>query len=142
MTSMRRAMQRTAIALTAIALLVPALPAVAASGNAAVTGVLTISDATELGPDALAVVVLIDRTPNPQGGTVIGAQEIRAPGRLPISFSVAYDGTTIQPAHSYQLFATLQDKGRVWQNLDGQPVGPPPASTQRSRRFPRHSRQR
>ena len=118
----RLALKRVAAIAFAIALLAPALVAQAATEPATVTGALTIKEKVTLGPDAVAVVVLVDRTAANSGGQIIGVQRIDAPGNSPISFSVPFDSATIQPTHAYAVFASLQDHEKIWQSLEPTPV--------------------
>ena len=122
MSPKRLALKRVAAIAFAIALLAPALVAQAATEPAAVTGALTIKEKVTLGPDAVAVVVLVDRTAADSGGQIIGVQRIDAPGNSPISFSVPFDPATIQPTHAYAVFASLQDHEKIWQSLEPTPV--------------------
>ena len=41
---------------------------------------------------------------------------------IPIDFSVLVDADTIDPTHSYALFATIVDGTTTWQNAVGEPV--------------------
>ena len=96
------------------------IPAIAA--NSSVTGSLTTEETVTLTPAAVAIVTIVDTTATADAGVVIGQQRIDAPGSVPIDFSVLVDGTTIDPTHSYALYATISDGSATWQNPSGEPV--------------------
>ncbi len=84
---------------------------------------MTIKEKVTLGPDAVAVVVLVDRTAADFGGQIIGVQRIDAPGNSPIAFSVPFDfRDDPQRTHAYAVFASLQDHEKIWQSLEPTPV--------------------
>src|SRR6188768_1541439 len=105
------------VALMSSALAVPILAA-----NASVTGSLSYPEGVTLTPQAVAIVTVVDQTAAPEAGVVIGQQRIDGPTAAPIDFSVLYDDTTIDPTHSYALFATLVDGSSTWENAVGEPV--------------------
>ena len=96
------------------------IPAIAA--NSSVTGSLTTEETVTLTPAAVAIVTIVDTTATADAGVVIGQQRIDAPASVPIDFSVLVDGTTIDPTHSYALYATISDGSATWQNTSGEPV--------------------
>ena len=98
------------------------IPAIAA--NSSVTGSLTTEETVTLTPAAVAIVTIVDTTATADAGVVIGQQRIDAPPSVPIDFSVLVDGTTIDPTHSYALYATISDGSATWQNTTGEPVIP------------------
>ena len=65
---------------------------------------------------------IVDQTAAADAGAVIGQQRIDAPAAIPIDFSVLFDAATIDPTHSYALFATIVDGTTTWQNAVGEPV--------------------
>jgi uncharacterized lipoprotein YbaY len=88
-----------------------------------VTGTLVLpADAAAPGPNAVAIVTLIDATNTSDAGNIIGQQRIDGIGDSTITFAVPYEGDTIQPKHAYGLFATVVDGTSVWQNPKGVPV--------------------
>ena len=121
MSTARSATRRIAPLLFAVALLVPAFVTMAATPTV-VTGTLTLEEEVTLGPEAVAVVVLVDRTASAEGGQIIGVQRIDGPGNAPIPFSVTYDEAAIQKTHAYAVFASLTDKDKTWQSLNPTPV--------------------
>ena len=90
--------------------------------NASVTGSLSYDEQIALTPDAVAIVTIVDQTAAADAGAVIGQQRIDAPAAIPIDFSVLFDAATIDPTHSYALFATIVDGTTTWQNAVGEPV--------------------
>jgi uncharacterized lipoprotein YbaY len=97
------------------------VPALAATVK--VTGTLILpADVAGPGPDAIAIVTLIDSTDTTDAGNIIGEQRIDGIGTAPISFAVPFEGDTIDKTHSYALFATVVDGESVWQNATGVPV--------------------
>ena len=105
------------VALVSAALAVPIL-----ATNASVTGSLTTPEGVTLTPQAVAIVTIVDQTAAPEAGVVIGQQRIDGPTAAPIDFSVLYDDTTIDPTHSYALFASIVDGSSTWENAVGEPV--------------------
>ena len=97
-----------------------ALPTLAA--NSSVTGSLTYREAVALTPAAVAIVTIVDTTATADAGVVVGQQRIDAPASVPVDFSVLVDQSTIDPTHSYALFATITDGAATWQNTTGEPV--------------------
>ncbi len=88
-----------------------------------VTGTLVVpADVAAPGPNAVAVVTLIDATNTSDAGNIIGQQRIDGIGDSTITFAVPYDGAAVIPKHAYGLFATIVDGTSVWQNPKGVPV--------------------
>ena len=97
-----------------------AVPILGVTGS--VTGSLTYTETTALTPNAVAIVTIVDQTAAPDAGVVVGQQRIDAPTAVPIDFAVLVDSDTIDPTHSYALFATIVDGAATWQNAVGEPV--------------------
>ena len=122
MSSSRPHLRRFALLAAVVALLGAALAVPIAAANASVTGSLSYDEQIALTPDAVAIVTIIDQTAAADAGAVIGQQRIDAPAAIPIDFSVLVDADTIDPTHSYALFATIVDGTTTWQNAVGEPV--------------------
>ncbi|MFI5227280.1 MAG: YbaY family lipoprotein, partial [Candidatus Limnocylindrales bacterium] len=104
--------------------LVLAFPIVATAGAAAasqVTGTLSFTDQIALSKNAVAIVVLLDQTADPNAGAILGEDRIDDPGAVPIAFSVPYTAA-IDQAHSYALYASIVDGTNTWENDEPVPV--------------------
>src|SRR6188508_2584716 len=115
-------LRRSVLLAAVVALLRAALAVSILATNASVTGSLTTPEGVALTPQAVAIVTIVDQTAAPEAGVVIGQQRIDGPTTAPVDFSVLYDDTTIDPTHSYALFATLVDGSSTWENAVGEPV--------------------
>ena len=120
--SSRPLYRQFALLAATVALLGAALAVPITAANVSVTGSLTYSEPIALTPQAVAIVTMIDQTAAADAGAVVGQQRIDAPTQVPIDFSVLVDAGTIDPTHSYALFATIVDGPTTWQNAVGEPV--------------------
>ena len=84
------------------------LTAQVAAATKTVSGTLTIPDQASptFSKSAVAVITLLDRSPGPQTGAVIGQQTIAAPKAVPLAYSVSYD------ARRHRLQPRLHRAGR------------------------------
>ena len=90
-----------AAALVLINLLVLAGP-IKAEGNM-VTGTLVFNEDVRLGPDAIAVVTLSDRSKDATAGTIIGQQRIDGATGTEIPFAVQFDPAVINQKNAYSI---------------------------------------
>ena len=100
------------------------LTAQVAAATKTVSGTLTIPDQASptFSKSAVAVITLLDRSPGPQTGAIIGQQTIAAPKAVPLAYSVSYDAAVIDYSHAYIVLAAIIDGANTWQNPDGRPT--------------------
>ena len=122
MSSFRPHLRRFALLAATVALLGAVVAVPINAVDASVTGSLSYDEQITLTPEAVAIVTIVDQTAAADAGVVIGQQRIDAPAAIPIDFSVLFDADTIDPTHSYALFATIVDGTTTWQNAVGEPV--------------------
>src|SRR3954447_8635126 len=113
-------MRRIHALLVVVVLLATLVPAAALAAPTQVTGTLAAKGDIALGADAVAVITLVDQQADPSAGVVVGQQRIDAV-KLPAAFSVPYDAT-VNPQHSYALFASVVDGSTSYQSVEPIPV--------------------
>ena len=114
-------MRRIHAALLVLLLIAGLVPAATVAATAQVTGTLNTAEPVTLSADAVAVITLVDQQAAPSAGVVIGQQRIDG-AKLPAAFSVPYDDTLVDPAHSYALFASVVDGATSYQSVEPIPV--------------------
>ena len=72
------------------------------------SGTLREQGRVALGPDAVAMITIVDQQASPDAGAIIG-HSASTTRQLPLAFSVTYDDGEIIPRHSYAMFASVND---------------------------------
>lgn len=76
-------------------------------------GSLIYRERIALGPQAVAVVRILDVSRADAPAVPVAEQTIRNPGQVPIRFAVEYDPEDIRPGHTYVVRAEIRDRGRL-----------------------------
>ena len=133
-------MRKLAALLLPLVLLAGLVPASGASAAAAtVSGTFVSKDEMALGPNAVAMITIVDQQASPDAGVIIGSQRVDG-AQLPLAFSVPYDDAEIDPGHSYAIYASITDDTLTLQNVEPVPVitgGPTSGVTVVESRCPR-----
>ena len=115
-------MRKLATLLLPLLLLAGLIPASgAAAASATVSGTLVSKDELALGPNAVAMITIVDQQASPDAGVIVGSQRVDG-AQLPLAFSVPYDETEIDPGHSYAIYASITDDTLTLQNVEPVPV--------------------
>jgi putative lipoprotein len=78
------------------------------ASQATITGRATYREQMALPPDATFEAVLQDVSRVDAPATAIGRRRIENPGQVPISFSIPYDSTLIDPRRNYVVRASIK----------------------------------
>lgn len=105
----------TTIFLAPIALAAePVMTAAATKASSAVvSGVVGLSDSTEISPEATIAVSLEDVSLADAPAITLGKSEFSPVGKGPYGYTLSYDPSLIRPGHRYTLRADIRDKGRL-----------------------------
>lgn len=82
-----------------------------------VTGTVFYTERIALSPEAVLVVEVVE-----DGATVVGEQTVRAPGQVPLPFSVTVPAQRVRPEASYTVRARVEDGGRRFSTPQPVPV--------------------
>lgn len=82
-----------------------------------VTGTVFYTERIALSPEAVLVVEVVE-----DGATVVGEQTVRAPGQVPLPFSVTVPAQRVRPEASYTVQARIEDGGRRFSTPQPVPV--------------------
>ncbi|WP_018124169.1 YbaY family lipoprotein [Desulfovibrio oxyclinae] len=81
--------------------------------DAVVKGALTYRERIALGPEAVAIVRLLDVSRQDAAAPVLAEQRIENPGQVPIRFHLEYDPKLIKPGMRYAIRAEIRYMGRL-----------------------------
>ena len=94
--------------------LLTAVPAPAAT----ITGTITESERTTLSSSAVVIAALIKQ----ETGTLVSRQVQPISGQTPVSFTIGFDPSVIDPDATYVVKGGIVDGGTVWENRQGVPA--------------------
>ncbi len=115
-------MRRLAALFLPMLLLVGLVPSSgAAAAGPSVSGTLASKDKMALGPNAVALISIVDQQASGDAGSIVGSQRVDG-ATLPLAFVVPYDQADIDPGHSYAVFASIVDETRTLQSVEPVPV--------------------
>lgn len=115
-------MRKVAVLFLPLLLLATLVPAAGtAAAGATVSGTLASLDRKALGPDAVALISIVDQQASDEAGALVGWQRVDG-AQLPLAFAVPYDKAAIDPTHSYAIFASVVDGSRTLQSVEPVPV--------------------
>ena len=96
-----------------------------------IQGEITYRERIALPPNAVVTVELADVSLADAPASVIGRQEIKNPGQVPIKFAISYDAGVIQPKMAYAVQARITVDNQLWFINDTRyavdPLSPQPA---------------
>ncbi|MCO5083659.1 MAG: YbaY family lipoprotein [Rhizobiaceae bacterium] len=97
-----------------------------------IQGEITYRERIALPPNAVVTVELADVSLADAPASVIGRQEIKNPGQVPIKFAISYDAGVIQPKMAYAVQARITVDNQLWFINDTRyavdPLSPQPAT--------------
>ena len=97
-----------------------------------IQGEITYRERIALPPNAVVTVELADVSLADAPASVIGRQEIKNPGQVPIKFAISYDAGVIQPKMAYAVRARITVDNQLWFINDTRyavdPLSPQPAT--------------
>jgi uncharacterized lipoprotein YbaY len=87
-----------------------------------VTGTLTYREPYKLSADAFAVVALVRGSARADESSIVVSEIDHDVNAVPVSFSLAFDPTDIDPSVTYTIQATIVDGANAWVTSRGVPV--------------------
>ncbi len=108
------------------------MPGTADAEERIIQGEITYRERIALPPNAVVTVELADVSLADAPASVIGRQEIKNPGQVPIKFAISYDAGVIQPKMAYAVQARITVDNQLWFINDTRyavdPLSPQPAT--------------
>jgi putative lipoprotein len=98
----------------------PQEAAVSPAQEVQVTGSVFYSERIGLTPDAVLQVEVVEE--GAQGPTLVGEQTLRAPGQVPLRFSVSVPAQRVRPEATYTVRARITDGARSFSTPQPVPV--------------------
>lgn len=90
------------------------LPGGASAEERSITGTVTYRERIALPAQAVVTVELADVSLADAPAAVIGKQEIKNAGQVPIKFAITFDSAVIQPETEYALQARITVDNELW----------------------------
>ncbi|MEO8230286.1 MAG: YbaY family lipoprotein [Chloroflexota bacterium] len=100
-------------------------------GTGLITGTLGYPEPHPLSADAVAAVVLVQGSAEPDQNPIVASQIVRAPDSRPVAFRLVYDATLIDPNATYSVQAEIVDGAHAWATGRGTVVIPKTGSAAR-----------
>ena len=101
-------------------------------GTGLITGTLAYPEPHQLSADAVAAVVLVQGSAEPDQNPIVASQIVRAPYSRPVAFRLVYDATLIDPNATYSVQAEIVDGANAWATGRGTVVIPKTGSAARA----------